>query len=156
MHNFKILNFVQYFLLNVLSFYLKTIIFIISIVCFGTTILELFVFCDLVDDTFNNYNHYTDYKPKKKSRREWGFPYFELYKNNSLILYNNFMFIYINIITVLQYYFKKLITFFYYYKHILFLRKCADIVLLLKMILFFYIINLHLMLNLFHIIFIHA
>ncbi len=65
MHNFKILKIVQYFLLNVLSFYLKTITFIISIVCFGTTIPELFVFCDTLDDT--------DSKLKKKSRQKWKF-----------------------------------------------------------------------------------
>ncbi len=41
------------------------------------------------------------------------FQYFEVFKNNSLILYNNFMFVYLNITTVLQYYFKKLITSLY-------------------------------------------
>ncbi len=63
-HNFKFLTIIQFFLLNILSFCLKTIIFIISIVYFGTTIPELFVFYDTLDDISNN--HDADYKLKKK------------------------------------------------------------------------------------------
>ncbi len=66
-HNFKFLTIIQFFLLNILSFCLKTIIFIFNIVYFGATIPVLFVFCDTLDDSSNN--HDTDSKLKKKSRQ---------------------------------------------------------------------------------------